>query len=391
MNFRLLPCWVIATALVVAGCVGSSSAKGDTGNLSGIPFKVLDDGLHFKIITHMEYFLRTENPKLRDAILADFDRCALGWETSMNYFYYQGYKPDEPWVGQFDAQLEFAKENGMSLEGDSGGLIRWFDLPQWLCTCNADGTQTTTLDRDELLDVIDHYLEATVGRHKGEIDVWYVVNEAIGTTWSDAEGFRTRMKKSIWYTVIGPDYIEYALRKTHILDPSAELFINEGLYWSPWSNVARERGQLFFELVSDLVKRGVPLNGIGEQMHLQTRYTNPGGEIDLSLYEPYLKRFTDLGLDVHITELDVAVRGEVNEESLKKQADIYTWAMDLATHNKGITEVCLFSPTDVVAYQHNFDPALSCEAPVYKDNVPKPAYYAMKRRLSEERRRAGTQ
>jgi endo-1,4-beta-xylanase len=324
-----------------------------------------------------------KNPKLQDAILADFDRCALGWETSMTYFYYQGYKPEEPWVGQFDAQVEFAREKGMSLEGDSGGLIRWFDLSPWLCTYNADGTQTTSLKRDELLSVIDNYLEATVGRHKGEVDTWYVLNELIGTTWKDAEGFRTGMKKSIWYTVIGPDYIEYALRKAHSLDPGAKLFINEGLYWSPWPSVAKERGQLFFELVSDLVKRGVPLDGIGEQMHLQTRYTNPSGEIDLSLYEPYLKRFTDLGLDVHITELDVAILGEVNEESLEKQAEIYSWAMDLVMRNKGITEITLFSLTDVVSYQHNFDSALSGEAPMNIDNVPKPAYYAMKRRLSQ--------
>jgi hypothetical protein len=281
-GFFPLLCFFSAIVFVVSGCVGGADESIDS------PFKVLDDGLHFKVVTHMEYFLRIKNPKFQDAILKDFDRCALGWETSMTYFYYQGYKPEEPWVGQFDAQVDFAKEKGIS-----------------------------------------------------------------------------------------------ALRKAHSLDPGAELFINEGLYWSPWPSVAKERGQLFFELVSDLVKRGVPLDGIGEQMHLQTRYTNPSGEIDLSLYEPYLKRFTDLGLDVHITELDVAIRGEVNEESLKKQAEIYTWAMDLVMRNKGITKIALFSLTDVVSYQHNFDSALSGEALLNIDNVPKPAYYAMKRRLSQ--------
>jgi endo-1,4-beta-xylanase len=295
----------------------------------------------------------------------------------MQYIYYQGYHPDEPWVGQFDAQVQFAQDHGLTLSGD---LVTWFDLPSWLCTYNADGTATTTYNRDELLGILDTYLTTMVGRHRGQIAAWYALNELIATTWSEAAGFQTGMRHSIWYDVIGPDYIEHVLRKVRDLDPGAKIFINEGLYWAPWPDVAAARGELFYNLVADLVHRSVPLDGIGEQMHLQTSYANPSGDIDLSVYETYLQRFAALGLDVHITELDVEIRGDVNAASLQRQADCYRWAMDLAMRNPGITEIILFSLSDKYAQPNPWDPALSSESILDADYAPKPAYFALKDR-----------
>ena len=131
------------------------------------------------------------------------------------------------------------------------------------------------------------YIHTYVGRYKGVVDGWDVVNEGFATK---GAGYRT---DTIWYQTLGPEYIEKAFRYAHEADPDAILFYND-------FNIERdlEKFNSMMVMVKDFQARGVPISGIGFQMHIRMDILN-------EVIAHTLKQAAATGLQIHLSEVDI--------------------------------------------------------------------------------------
>ena len=140
--------------------------------------------------------------------------------------------------------------------------------------------------RDELLQRMREHIHTVVGRYKGKIKAWDVVNEAI------ADGGEEVLRNSLWLQIIGPDFIAKAFEYAHEADPEAILRYNDyGL-----ENPAKR--QKLIKLIKSLQEQKVPVHAIGSQAHVNVSTT-------FETMDQALTEMATLGLPIHITELDV--------------------------------------------------------------------------------------
>lgn len=179
--------------------------------------------------------------------------------------------------GLQDRMLDWAEANGKQFHGHT--LVWCADEwnPTWL-------TQTQWTPA-ELTAVLQDYISTVVGRYAGRVKTWDVVNEAF-----NANGTR---RDCVWSRVLGPGYIETALRMAHEADPAAKLFYNEYN-----ADLVNSRFRAVEAMAKDFRARGVPLDGIGLQMHLF------GPSPPQYRIEEAMARIASLGLSVHVSELD---------------------------------------------------------------------------------------
>ncbi len=244
-----------------------------------------------------------------------------------------------------DAVVNFAQANQMQVRGHT--LVWYKDLPGWLAGGN--------FSRDDLINILREHIQTVVGHYKGRILAWDVVNEAV-----DDSG---ALRDSLWMRVIGPDYIEMAFRWAHEADPQALLFYNdyggEGL---------GKKSDAIYGLVQDLLKRGVPINGVGLQMHVTLAKVPKPDEMKANI-----DRLAALGLQIHVTELDVDIRDGTGNtaQRLAAQASVYR---DVAT-------TCLGSPACKALVMWGFTDRYTwignMPLPFDKSYRPKPAYMAL--------------
>ncbi len=141
--------------------------------------------------------------------------------------------------------------------------------------------------RDELLERMSNHIHTVVGRYKGKVKVWDVVNEAI----ADGDGTNI-LRNSLWSEIIGPDFIAKAFQYAHQADPDAILRYNDyGL-----ENPAKRKKLI--ALTKSLQAQKVPIHAIGSQAHLNVSVT-------FETMDQALTDMATLGLPIHITELDV--------------------------------------------------------------------------------------
>ena len=141
--------------------------------------------------------------------------------------------------------------------------------------------------REELLQRMRDHIHTVVGRYKGKIKAWDVVNEAI------ADGGTNILRNSLWYEIIGPDYIAKAFHYAHEADPDAILRYNDyGL-----ENPAKRRKLI--ALIKSLQEQKVPVHAIGTQAHVNVSSSS------FETMDQALTEMESLGLPIHVTELDV--------------------------------------------------------------------------------------
>lgn len=205
-----------------------------------------------------------------------------------------------------DKVVLFAKKNKMKVRGHT--LVWHHQLPDWV----AKGIFT----KDELIKVLHAHINKVVRRYKGKLVAWDVINEAV-----DDNG---ELRKSVWLNVIGPEYIEMAFRFAHEVDQKIKLYYND--YNIDGLN---RKSDAVYKLIKGLLKKGVPIHGIGLQMHLLEEHPpNPES------VEKNIKRFKKLGLEVSITEMDVRIKKSVTQEKLENQARVYNEILKVALQTK---------------------------------------------------------
>jgi endo-1,4-beta-xylanase len=257
--------------------------------------------------------------------------------------------------------VDFAQANDMSVRGHT---LLWHMMnPDWLIEGN--------FNRRQALDLLHKHIFTVMGQFRDEIYAWDVVNEPI----EDNGGLRD----SFWMHIIGPDYLEYALRWANEADPNARLFINdygvEGL---------SGKSDSLFQLAKELLERGAPLHGIGLQMHLAIAETSSFPKPPtVQELEGNLKRFAEIGLEIHISEMDVQIQQLPcsPEEQLEKQARVYEDVLTVAMQNKNVKAFTFWGFTDRYSWIPKFTG--SRDAPLLFDEYyqPKPAYDALYRAL----------
>jgi endo-1,4-beta-xylanase len=232
----------------------------------------------------------------------------------------------------------------------------------------------------ELARILEEHIKAVVGHFREKVFAWDVVNEAFD---EDGSG---KLRSTIWYEQPGiglagqgPAYIEQCFRWAHAADPGALLFYND--------NGAEElnpKSDAIYAMVRDFKRRGVPIDGIGFQMHV--RNLNP----DVPSFSQNIARFVALGVQVHITELDVRVpvdgEGHASPESLRRQADMYREIAAGCLSQPQCTAIQIWGFTDKYSWigshtNHKAGAAL----PFDENYQPKPAYEALRKALEKGR------
>jgi endo-1,4-beta-xylanase len=277
--------------------------------------------------------------------------------------------------GEFDFRpgdqiVRFAQAHGMKVRGHC--LVWDHGNPEWLTKSSVTPDQFSRLLREHITTEMKHYA--------GQVFAWDVVNEAL-----DENG---RAKDSIWYNHPGigfagqgTAYIEQALRWAHEADPKALLFYNdaeaEGL---------NRKSDAIYAMVRDFKNRGVPIDGVGLQMHISRL------DFDTSSVGANIKRLTGLGLQVHITELDVSLPvlpgGEFRADDLRRQAEIYRGAVRACVQNPGCTAIQTWGFTDNYSWVGSHSHGTQGGAlPFDRSYQPKPAYRALLKEVSAARPR----
>lgn len=217
--------------------------------------------------------------------------------------------------------------------------------------------------RDELLQRMRDHIHTVVGRYKGKIKVWDVVNEAV------ADGGTNLLRNSLWLQIIGPDYIARAFEYAHEADPDAILRYNDyGL------EGAAKRRKLI-ALIKSLQQQHVPVMAIGSQTHVSI------GSPSFKAEDAALTDLEALGLPIYISELDVngarhgaaSTEGGMADEANQRLAREYAALFRaFLKHHHSVKAVTFWGANDAVSWIASGHPLL-----FDADDQPKPAFNAV--------------
>jgi endo-1,4-beta-xylanase len=269
-----------AVLVVLAGCGGEGpSAPGPTPTASPppgpSPLRADAAAAGRWIGTAIESRLLGE-AAYAQTLSRHFDYVTAEWEMKWD--------PTERQPGIFDfagadAILAFAESHGMRTKGHA--LLWHRALPAWV----------EPLPPAALRSAIEDHIRVVVGRYRGRIVAWDVVNEAVA---DDRPGLRD----TVFLRKLGEGYLDLAFRAAREADPDALLVYND--------YGAEGRGQKsdeVYALVRRLRERGVPVGGVGLQMHVAAQSRPSSGEIASNM-----RRLAELGLVVNVSEMDVRIR-----------------------------------------------------------------------------------
>ncbi|MBN1285847.1 MAG: endo-1,4-beta-xylanase [Anaerolineae bacterium] len=281
----------------------------------------------------------------------------------------------QPRRGEFeftaaDAVVVFAQANDMAVRGHT--LVWHLAVPGWVTE--------RELSRGEAIDILHTHIDAVVRHFKGKVMAWDVMNEAID------HDDPTRLRETIWYRAIGPDYLDMIFRRAHEADPDALLFYND--YEAEGMNA---KSDAVYELMKDLLARGVPLHGVGLQMHISVEDFGPDKPLNAQTLAANIERLGALGLQVHVTEMDVRTPNEHAPEARARRTEIYREVFEVCLAQEACTAFLTWGFTDKYTWVPKFF-EIPDAAPLLfdADYQPKPAYDAMVEALKHYKERLGT-
>jgi endo-1,4-beta-xylanase len=284
-----------------------------------------------------------------------------------------------------DRYVEFGEQNGMVIIGHT--LVWHNQTPKWVF---EDGAGLPA-SRDTLLQRMRDHIRTVVGRYKGRIRGWDVVNEALNEDGS--------LRQSPWLRILGDDYIAQAFRIAHEADPDAELYYND----YSLQNAAKREGAL--KLIAALKAQEVPIAGVGLQDHIHL--ASPS----IEQMDTTIAAFAALGVKVLITELDVDVlpqaardQGAEVTRTAEMQAGLNPYPEALPdsvqralaqryhdvfavylSHRDAIDRVTFWGVTDAGSWKNNWPIPGRTNYPLLFDRAgqPKPAFDAVIRAARE--------
>jgi endo-1,4-beta-xylanase len=250
-----------------------------------------------------------------------------------------------------DALVNFARLHTMSVRGVP--LLWDSQNPPWL----TNGKFT----RAQLRSILAAHIATVVGRYKGRISQWDVVNEPFG-----ADG---KLLATVWRK-IGRRYMDQAFTMAHAADPAAKLFLNErGI------EVPGVHADAVFKEVSKMKARGVPINGVGFQVH-----ANTGLPTSQQLASQFA-RYAAIGVEVAITEMDVQLPEPPTAAAIQAQATVYRGALATCRAAPNCKTFVVWGFTDKYSWIPLFFPGMGSATVMDSVYKGKPAYDALNKHL----------
>jgi endo-1,4-beta-xylanase len=259
-----------------------------------------------------------------------------------------------------DALVAFAQSNTMVVRGHT--LVWHNQVPDWVKNGGYSASQ--------LADILHGHIKTVMTHYASKVYAWDVVNEAF--TDSGA------MRHTIWYDQPGigggkgTKYIEQVFRWAHEADPNAKLFYND--YDAEMIN---KKSDAIYAMAKDFKKRGVPLDGVGFQMHVSLKFDDPA---KLASVAKNLERFAKLGLELQITEVDVRLN-ESSAAALSAQAKLYGEIMTLCVRQPACKALQTWGFTDKHSWIPQFYKGQGWALLWDADYKKKPAYEAVRKAL----------
>ena len=244
--------------------------------------------------------------------------------------------------GPGDAIAGYAAAQGMRLKGHT--LLWHGATPSWVDALTADDLRTA----------VEQHIRTVVGHYRGRVHAWDVVNEAV----ADGGG---SLRDTVFRQKLGDRYIADAFRLARETDPGALLFYND--YGGEGGTAKADR---IYMLLQELLLQGVPVDGVGLQMHISATSRPSDAAIAANM-----RRLASLGLIVHISEMDVRMDNGGGSDQMRMQAQ------RAAYHD--VVRVCVVEPRCEAITFWGFTDAhtwISGDRPLLFDTryQPKPAY-----------------
>ncbi|GAB2948439.1 endo-1,4-beta-xylanase [Streptomyces heilongjiangensis] len=273
----------------------------------------------------------------------------FNWLTPGNAMKWASVEPSRgtfDWT-EADRIVDFAEAHDQDVRGHT--LVWHSQNPDWL----ANGTWTPA----QLRQLMTDHIALEVGRYKGRLAAWDVVNEPFNEDGT--------FRQTLWYNGLGADYIAQALTAARAADPAAKLYIND-------YNVegVNAKSTALYNLVKDLKARGVPIDGVGLQAHLIL------GQVPAT-FQQNIQRFADLGLDVAVTELDIRMQTPATDAKLAQQRTEYEAVFKACVAVSRCTGVTVWGFTDSDSWIPDTFPGEGAATPYDANYQPKPAYYGI--------------
>jgi len=246
--------------------------------------------------------------------------------------------------GAGDAIVAYGQSNGMKIKGHA--LIWHGSVPSWVGSLSTQDLRVAF--EDHIRSVAEHF--------RGRVVAWDVVNEAVA---DDGSGLRD----TVFRQKLGDQYIADAFRIARQADPQALLFYNdyggEGL---------SQKSNRIYDLVQGLRMQGVPIDGVGLQMHITG--SNPPSEASVA---SNMRRLAGLGLLVNISEMDVRIRDLPAMTRLETQRAAYRTIVSVCVAEPQCDAVTFWGFTDAHSW---IDAQFGADDPLlFDDNYgAKPAY-----------------
>jgi len=268
--------------------------------------------------------------------------------------------PDRWDFASADSLVRLASDHQMKVKGHT---LIWKDerTPEWV---------KAERSTEEFREIFQKHIKTLVGRYRGKVYAWDVVNEVVDTR--QANGLR----KTVFLEKLGEGYIAEAFRLAHEADPDALLLYNDYDAESVDSSAYRKaRSDRVYRLVKKLVDDGVPIHGVGLQMHLDA--WNCPKPVDVAAN---VRRLARLGLKVNISEMDVRITEKelagTLTERLEMQRRIYHDIIAACVKEQGFMAVTFWGFTDAHSW---IDEEFGPDDPLLFDEGynPKPAYWGV--------------
>lgn len=263
---------------------------------------------------------------------------------------------------QVDTMIAFAVENDLEVIGHT---LVWHGQSAWM------ENVANLVDRETAIEIMRKHIQAIATRYKDEIVAWDVVNEAFDGTRSgiNENNWRNYLRNtgattSSWRKVIGDDYLEYAFTFARQYMPGVKLYYND------YSLNDSNKADAVYYMAKHLKTLGI-IDGIGMQSHYDLNTT-------IDSVETSIKKFTSLGLEVSVTELDIGVGNQtaspaLNSDLFIKQGQKYAQLMNLyKKYSDSIARVTFWGIDDDTSWRTN---NYAC---LFSENLTaKPAYFAV--------------
>jgi endo-1,4-beta-xylanase len=237
--------------------------------------------------------------------------------------------PDQFDFTRADTLVDFALHHKIKLRGHT---LVWHEaIPTWFAS---------TVTSENAKHFLEDHIATVVGRYKGKIHSWDVVNEAVLPKDKRTDGLRD----SPWMKLLGPAYIEIAFRAARRADPQALLTYND--YDVEYDNEENdERRKVILQLLGRLKSANVPLDAVGIQSHIKAGSTSTIG----NGLRDYMAAVRDLGLQIFLTELDVNEDDLPDDNTAKRDQAIaatYRDYLNVALSESAVKAVLFWGVSD---------------------------------------------